>query len=366
MTTAEERRPLATLLHDIWVFQHPWLTAIAAGAPSPTAADNHVTKDLGLPNTIGQAVRNAARVCRDYPNVWKELLKTSPRPADIVCRFDEPSTLGVKFQTEIHFGKHVIDVSDRPLLLREFKFLHQQWNSFDGDGKHPGDLQPIKLLGEKWSEFPLDSWWPQPTHFVRDYSNARWHTYSPNDQIATGAGSLRVSVGNTESRTPNGIPQFWRAIQLEQPIQNRGSGPYSHERIRLIVRLDRFSGCSILGHMEYARIVPIGITAGEQIMTATATADYRITRNLEKPAGWGAELLNCDFPSPICIPKIALGAETLNIGASSQRIGITKATEGLAPILSRLANSDQAIDLEAIIGRSLFNTPPERLISLVA
>ena len=83
------------------VLDNPFLRAVVEVAPSPTAADKYMC-DLGWPNDLARAVRDAVRLrqmCegvkqlpkeRDSNVLWSLLAQTNVRPAEAMFAFGAP------------------------------------------------------------------------------------------------------------------------------------------------------------------------------------------------------------------------------------------------------------------------------------
>lgn len=88
---------------------NPMLAAIAEAAPSPTAADHHITQTLGWPNSVGRVVRDMVRLRQQVNHeTWKGLVDSELRPSDVLFKFNEMHN-GLWFETGMNWAREIIN-----------------------------------------------------------------------------------------------------------------------------------------------------------------------------------------------------------------------------------------------------------------
>jgi hypothetical protein len=313
---------------------------------------------MRLPAGVALDVRNAARLHEQYPEQWEALLAGEVRPAEVVCSFaTEPwEPADVYWQTTRHFGSDCsLDTTRMPLLLRDFRAGGRGWNSFDWDGHYRPSR--FELNGSKWQDFP-GSWLDQPPGF--SYDNGRW-TMSYSGSYNSSSSGIDVRIFHAWAPLPNGIPTYWKAMQIARPIYF--AKPSARERIQIIVREDIAEPGPNVGHMSYQYIIPFERT-GDNWRTMTATADFTIHCGRETDGRWTAEFISGDNLRAAFAPGIQRGAALM--GRSGQEYSVEETLSALTPILTRLCSSQQSLDLHNIMGGPFFANPPKELIDLVA
>jgi hypothetical protein len=305
---------------------------------------------------VALAVRNAARLHAQYPEQWDALVKGEKRPADVVCSFatEQWEPTGTFWQTARHFGTECsYDTTSMPLLLRDFRAGGRGWNSFDWDG-HYRPAQFV-LNGPKWQDFP-SSWLDNPPGLTFD--QGRWRMYysgSPGSSFG-----INVSISHATALLPNGIPTFWKVVQIINKYYGKMS---ARERIQLIVREDMTGPDLDVGHMSYQYSIPFKYL-GDHWKTMIASADFTIMCGAPNPGRWTAQFITGEDPRTAFPPGIRIGAERMSM--SAPEYSVTETLAALTPIWSRLTACKQTLDLHEILGEPFFANPPKELIDLVA
>jgi hypothetical protein len=278
------------------------------------------------------------------------------RPAAAVCSFHElgQGPAGAYLQIARHFGEgNVRDIFNFPHLLREWSRPDRDWTTFDGRGKY--EPVQIELDGSRWKEFPSFRL-GQPS-FI-SLQSGRWELATRNER--PWPNDILITLNHACSTQKSGIPAFWKVIEVKRTLPQ--SRPYAVERIRAIVREDHFMGGILAGHMQYEYMAATGTTNphGHKVVTATAGFDIYYS----DAAGWVAEPLLGDSPglnrmSPCIRPELR------ELGLLSQEYPVEEVMQTLVPVICRLLKAGK-VSLHQVLGRPLFDSPPQMLLNLVA
>ena len=128
------------------ILDNPMIIPIVEAAESPKAADNHML-ELGWSNKTAQQVRAAAKIKRDYPQVWRELIITGKPDASLIYTF---KGISLQYNWEIRVGNTFIcgnETADRtlwPFFLTEFALGNDSVTSCIGSlNNNEAEIHPL-------------------------------------------------------------------------------------------------------------------------------------------------------------------------------------------------------------------------------
>ena len=329
---------------------NPMLAAIAEAAPSPTAADHHITQTLGWPNSVGRVVRDMVRLRQQVNHeTWKGLVDSELRPSDVLFKFNEMHN-GLWFETGMNWAREIINRGDWPLFLREMK-MHDTVTTYDGCGDTPAEqVSELNLYDLSFSFNGTFRRYPHPfdklelSVLVTAHQPTCWRIAYPDDSEK----SFEVWGKSVTLLPKTGVrvfPEFYKVLRIQNRISEK-----TREEIVVLIRRD-FCDKYVpkLGEVIYRAFIELG-GIWDAVLKVNYCVDSLVFGLILETEG--------DSPISICCPE----------GALSPNVSCLRPKEA-AQAVEILGNTLLQIlyprSLQEILGRELIEHPPETLAELL-
>lgn len=240
---------------------NPMLVAISEAAPSPTAADKHVTETLGWSNSVGRLARDMVRLRQKVSSeTWKDLTCSQFRPSAVLFNFGEDlSPWNLQVETGMKWGKAVADRTSWPFLLREFRLPKTIFSvtTYDGDGNAPeegvGELTYTSCYSFDFHGFCVGE--PLGKSGITVVASAERPACFEIHMAVDSSDKPFVICGKSLTLMPKPgeriFPQFYKVLM----IQRRFAEGNVYEGIFISARRDFFLCKGKIGTLIYRRVI---------------------------------------------------------------------------------------------------------------